>query len=491
MFLTMAVTLYTSRVVLNVLGVHDFGIFGVIGGFVSLFGFLNAAMSSATQRYLAYDVGKKNWEKLRETFNATFIIHCGIAIIIVIFCETVGLWFLNNRLNIPEDRLLAANIVYHFSVLSSALTITQVPFNALLVVRERMRVFANFSIVEVTLKLLVVYLLSLSTYDKLIFYSVLLFVVTFLITSYYKVYCLRHFEESRFKWYYDKGYYTELLQYSGWNLFGSISTVAKGQGINILLNIFFGTIMNASYTVMLQVQNAVNLFNSNFLTAIRPQIIKKYANGELHAYQKLTMSGSKFSFLLLYMLVLPIIFNIDFILKFWLGDPPDYANIFIILSLINLLIDSLSGTLMTAVQAIGKIKWYQIILGGFVFLNLPISYLVYYFYKIPELSFYVGIILAILSLVFRLLFLKKLIDFDIKCYLIKVIVPILTLVGLWYVATCLKIYNLLSANDFLTFCKSIVLITLFNFMSIVTVALTREERGWLYKSLKKYFRKII
>lgn len=490
MFLTMAVSLYTSRVVLNVLGVEDFGIYGAVAGFVSLFGFLNAAMSTATQRYLAVDTGRKDWVKLKETFNSTLVIHCFIAVAIIIFCETIGLWFLNNRLNIPEDRLNAANMVYHVSVLSSAVSITQVPFNALIIVRDRIKDFATFSIVEVILKLAIVYLLGISNSDKLVLYSVLLLSVTLIISTYYKVYCLRHFEESRFKWYFNKGYYKNLLQYSGWNLFGSLSAVAKGQGINILINLFFGTVLNASYAVMLQVQNAVNVFNSNFLMVIRPQIIKKYAGGQFEEYQRLTMQGSKFSFLLMHILIVPIVFNIDFILKLWLKNPPDFANIFIVLSLVNLLIDSFSGTLMTAVQATGKIKWYQIILGLFLFFNLPISYLVYSLYKMPELSFYVGIVLSIFSLAFRLTFLKYLINFQVEYYLMKVILPSLLIVCFTGILYHINPFGICNAINLSQFILNSVLITLINIIALLFVGLTRKERGVLFRGIEKWLNRL-
>lgn len=246
MFLTMAVSLYTSRVVLNVLGVDDFGIYGIIGGIIMLFAFLNSAMSSATQRFLAIDIGKKDWNRLSNTFNATLIIHLAIGLLIVLLGETLGLWFLKNKLNIPSGRINAAIFVYHFSLLSTAITIVQVPFNALIIARERMNVFAVLSIVEVILKLLIVYLLYVSPFDKLETYAVLLFMVTLLVSTFYKIYCLKNFKESKFRWWYDKDYYAELISYSGWNLFGNVAVVAKGQGINVILNILFGTTLNLS-----------------------------------------------------------------------------------------------------------------------------------------------------------------------------------------------------------------------------------------------------
>ena len=274
MFLTMGVSLYTSRVVLNTLGVEDYGIFSVVGGIVVLFGFFNAAMSSATQRYLAFDIGKKDDQRLHKTFNVTFIIHIGIALLIFLLAETIGLWYVNNRLNVPDTRMTAVNWVYQFSILTSLVGVMQVPFNALIIARERMNVFALLSIIDVILKLGVVYLLLIVTFDKLILYSILVFTVSLLVALGYRLYCYKHFRESSLKWYKDKAYYKELLSYSGWNLFGNIAAVARGQGINLVLNVFFGTVVNAAYGITMQIQNSVRIFVNNFQLAVNPQIIK-------------------------------------------------------------------------------------------------------------------------------------------------------------------------------------------------------------------------
>jgi O-antigen/teichoic acid export membrane protein len=272
MILTMLVSLYTSRVILNTLGIEDYGIYNVVGGVVSMFAFFNSAMSSATQRFLSYEIGRGDFEQLRKTFNATQIIHIGIAILIFILAETVGSWFVKTYLVIPSERLEAAIWVYHFSVLSFMVSIIQVPYNATIIAHERLNVYAYVSIIEVTLKLLIVFMLTWITFDKLKLYGILYFCVVFIIAVIYRVYTRRNFQESRFEVVKDKKLYKTLINYSGWNLFGNIAGVAKGQGVNIILNIFFGPAVNAARGIAMQVQAAVNSFVSNFQMAVNPQI---------------------------------------------------------------------------------------------------------------------------------------------------------------------------------------------------------------------------
>jgi O-antigen/teichoic acid export membrane protein len=339
MFLTMGVSLYTSRVVLNTLGVEDFGIYSVVVGVISLLGFFNAAMSSATQRFLAMDIGRENGENLHKTFNSALIIHVGIAFLVLLIAETVGLWFLNHKLNLPDSRMGVANFVYQFSILTAMVKILQVPFNALIIVRERMGVFALISIIEAILNLLVVYLLYLFPYDKLTTYAILLFIPSLIIVVVYKMYCLQNFKETTFSLYKDTALYKTLISYSGWSLFGNMAAVAKGQGINILLNIFFGTIVNAAYGIMMQVQNAVNSFVLNFQMAVNPQIYKSYVQGNMQQMHRLMFQSSKFSYYLMFVLISPVIVNINFILSWWLKNPPPYTGVFFNLKIINLIIE--------------------------------------------------------------------------------------------------------------------------------------------------------
>lgn len=407
MILTMLVSLYTSRVVLNVLGVSDYGTYNVVGGVVTMFGFFNGAMASATQRFLSFDLGREDYVHLRKTFNATQIIHIGIALLIFILAETIGLWFLNTKLNLPEGRMDAARWVYHFSVLSFTVSIMQVPYNSLIIARERMSVYAYVSILEVVLKLLVVFLLTWIAYDKLKLYGVLLFAVTLVITTIYSLYTLKHFDETLFEIVKDKALYKTLISYSSWNIFGGLAGIAKGQGVSIILNIFFGTVVNAAQGIASQVSGAINSFVVNFQMASNPQIVKSFAADNKDHMNNLVVRTSKFSFYLLFALTLPVMLDIDYILKLWLKIVPNFTSIFTILTLVNALIDTVSGPLMTALQATGKIKVYQSVVGILLILNLPISYLLFRFGFPPKTTFIVSICIAVIAFLFRVYLTKK------------------------------------------------------------------------------------
>src|SRR5690606_27841001 len=326
MLLVMGVSLFTSRIVLRELGVSDYGVYSLVGGIVAMFGFFNAAMSSATQRYLSFDIGKEDATQLKKTFSAVLTIHVGIAVLVLILAESIGLWYVNHKMVFPPERSFAVNIVYQFSVAASLLGIIQVPYNALIIARERMNVYAYVSILEVSLKLIIVFLLMYFGNDKLITYSILTFVVSLIIRIIYQVYCRKQFIESHYRFEYDKLYYKELIAYSGWNLFGNIAVVARSQGNNVVLNLSFGVVANAAYGITVVVQGAISSFITNFQVAVNPQITKGFAKGDLKSMQKLINQASKFSFLMALLLVSPILLNLDFILKTWLVAPPKFAN---------------------------------------------------------------------------------------------------------------------------------------------------------------------
>lgn len=487
MFLIMGVTLYTSRVVLQQLGVSDFGIYSLVGGIVAMLGFFNAAMSSATQRYLSFDIGKGDFDRLQKTFSATLTIHILIAVLALVLAETFGLWYINYKMVFPDDRLYAVNLVYQFSVLTFLLGIIQVPYNSLILARERMSVYAYVSIIEAILKLAIVFLLVLGK-DKLQLYAILTFLVAFIIRIIYQVYCRNKFEESKYKFEYDKVYFGELLSYSGWNLFGNFAAVAKGQGVNMVLNLFFGTIVNAAYGVTIQIQGAVQMFVSNFQMAVNPQIIKSFASGDIENMKKVVFTSSKFSFYLLVILICPFLIHVEQILSLWLGIVPASAAVFCQLALISLLIDAISGSLMIAVQATGKVKWYQIILGSFIFLNLPISYLILYRGGEDYYVFIVLIIITLLTLIFRLFFLKKILGYEPLDYFIKVLMPLLKVSVV--LITCYFILNkyiigYLNTTNFIVFFFSVLLEMFFIIIVIWFVGINKEEREFFIEIVKK------
>jgi O-antigen/teichoic acid export membrane protein len=434
MILTMLVSLYTSRVVLNTLGVEDYGTYNVVGGVVTMFGFFNGSMGSATQRFLSFEIGQKDYIQLRKIFNTAQIIHIGIALIIFFLAETIGLWFVTTHLNLPEGRMEAARWVYQYSILSFMVSITQLPYNAIIIAREEMSVYAYISILEVVLKLFIVFMLTWISFDKLKLYGILIFVVSFVVAAIYRIYTLRHFDETRFELVKDKSLYKILISYSGWNLFGGIASVTKIEGVSIILNIFYGTVVNASQGVANQVSAAVTSFVGNFQMASNPQIIKSYAAEDKEYMTKLVIRTAKFSFYLLFILTLPVMLEIDYILKNWLKLVPGYTAVFTILILINALIDTVSGPLMTALQATGEIKLYQAVVGILLILILPISYLLFKYGYPPQFTFIVSISIAIVAFIFRLLLAKKQIpEFSIRQFLQEIVIrniPVILLSGL-------------------------------------------------------------
>jgi len=494
MLLTMGVSLYTSRVVLDVLGVEDYGIYSLVGGIVLLFAFFNSAMSSATQRFLAYDIGRKDDERLRNTFNATLFIHVGIAILILILAETIGLWFVNNKLNFPIARIEAIRWIYQFSVFTFLIGVVQVPFNSLIIARERMNVYALMSIIEVVLKLIIVYVLVVFDYDKLKLYATLIFIVSLIVALFYQLYCLRYFKEARLKWYYDKQYFNTLIAYSGWNLFGNIAGVAKGQGVNIVLNLFFGVGVNAAYGIMLQVQGAVNAFVTNFQLAVNPQIIKSYASNDRERTMWLIFKSSKFSFFLLLMIALPIIYNIDFVLQLWLKNPPPYSASFVKLCLINILIDSISGPLMTGAQATGKIKWYQIIVGSLVFLNLPVAYILLSITKVPDHIFYVSIVISLITFNFRIFFLKAGMNMSFRAFYKHVVFRIVAVTSIILTLLYLASINYHIEKSLIIVITESSIITVVLLLLVLTIGMDKDEkinlRGIAIKMQKKWLKRI-
>ncbi|WP_299006386.1 oligosaccharide flippase family protein [uncultured Tenacibaculum sp.] len=479
MFLTMGVGLYTSRLVLDALGVVDYGVYGLVGGIVTTFAFLNSAMASATQRYLSFDIGKNDIERLKKTFNATLNIHILIAFIILILAETIGLWFVNYQLNIPSDRMVAANWVYQFSVFAFILNVIQVPYNALLFAREHMSVYAYVSILETILKLIIVLILVQVNTDKLILYAILTFIVAFVIRMIYKLYCKKHFKESVYKFYWDKAYYKELMSYSGWNLFGNIAAVARGQGSNILLNLFFGPIANASYSLTVMVQGVVGSFVSNFQVAVNPQIIKNYAKGDKDASINLIYKSAKFSYFGMLILVVPLLINLDYVMNLWLKEVPAYAIEFIRLALVCSMIETLSNPLMSGLQATGKIKLYQVIVGTLVFLNFPLIWLLFKYTNLPISLYWSYLLIAIISLLFRLYFIQNLMKVNINQFFSKVLLRIslvsLSIVVLYYLGG----NYLIESEKFLLFIVKTIITVLIIVLITSMIGLTKGERRFI------------
>lgn len=428
MLFSMLVSLYTSRVVLNTLGVEDYGIYNVVGGVVAMMGVLNGAMATSVQRFLNYELGAGNSEKLQQTFSMSLNIYALFALIFVILAETIGVWFLNTHLQIPQERLLAANYVFQFSIFATVISLMSNPYNASIVAHERMDVYAYTSILEVLAKLGIVYLLMVITFDKLIGYGIFLTITSCLVTIAYYLFCKKHFAECRYKLYWDKSLFSQLFSYFSWNLFGSTSAVAKTEGLNILINMFFNPAVNAARGIACQINNVLMQFFNNFFTAVRPQIIKYYAQGDTVSMIDLVFRSTKYSFFLCLLVSLPILIEAPYLINFWLGQTPEYTVIFTRLIVIISVIEALAAPIMTMAHATGKIKLYQFVVGMIMILNIPISYCILkYFFHNAIIVYVVSLMLTVIAFVVRLWVVKRLIDFSIQQYFKAIIMRILML----------------------------------------------------------------
>lgn len=415
--LIMLVSLYTVRVVLNTLGAEDYGIYNVVAGVVVLFSFVNNAMATSVQRFLNFYLGKNDTEKTRNVYSASLVIHGVICLIFVVLAETFGLWFVNAKLNIPTGRSNAAFWCYQAAVITTLANIMRVPYNAVIIAYEKMSFFAGLSIVEAVLKLSVVFLLKITHLDKLVFYSFLLAGVSFIILAIYKFYCNKKFEIAHYRRNQDKGLGKELVSFSGWSLFGAVANVANTQGTNIVLNIFTNVTVNAAMGIANQVNAAVYSFVSNFQTAFNPQLVKNYAAGEKKEFQTLVNRSAKFSFYLLWLIVLPVYANCSFLLSIWLKNVPQYSVEFVRLVLIFSLIESLNGPLWISIQATGKIRAYQIIIGIINILNLPFSIAAFCLGSNPYWILYIRIALNCFAFAIRVLLSKKYFGLSVRLFL--------------------------------------------------------------------------
>jgi O-antigen/teichoic acid export membrane protein len=424
--LIMLVSLYTVRVVLNTLGAEDYGIYNVAAGVVTMFGFLSNSMATATQRYLSFELGQGDFEQLKKVFNLSITIYVLIGIMILFLAETFGLWFVNHKLVIPENRMAAARWIYQFAILSFMFTMITAPYMASVIAHENMQVYAYVSIVEVFLKLVIVYCLRLFPVDKLMLYGVLMFAVTFINTGIYRFICTKKYDECRFRFYWNYALFKELTSYVGWNLFGTVSWMVKNQGINILLNIFFGPIVNAARAVAMQVSTAVNNFAQNFITAVRPQIVKSYASGNKEQMLRLVFLTTRAAFFLLLFFIVPLQLELALVLKLWLKDVPEYVVAFTRILLINTFIDSMGSPLASALHATGKVKSFQVISGIIFIGNLPVSLVVLLLGFSAVSVQVIGVILSVIVFLVRLFVLARQIQFSIWYYIKSTLIPSIT-----------------------------------------------------------------
>ena len=463
MFLIMGVTFFTTRVVFQTLGVDDYGVYNTIGGIVILFSFINNALLTTTQRYLNFYYGKNDNDKAGQYFSACLVSFICIGVIISILSELAGLWFIRNKMVMPADREIAAEWVLHISVIVNFINIIRSPYHACLVANEKFDFYSYLSILEVFLKLAIVYFLTFSPYDKLISYNILILIVTLVIFLAYKLFCNLKYKESLYKEVSDKSLYKEVITFSSYSLLGNAANVCSQQGTALILNTFCGVIVNASVGISNQVSSGIYNFVSNFQTAFNPRLVKQYAQGNFDKLSRTIFQVSKFSFYLLFILVLPIISICNELLELWLTEVPKYTAEFCMLTLCFMLIDTLAAPLWITIQAYGKIKNYQFITSMIILCNIPLSYVVLWLELSPTYVFIVRIAINFIAYMYRFLFVKNILQVEIKNYMQEVLMPILKIVTLCFIVYIL--INLYISNIFTTtilmLLASIVIIYLF------------------------------
>lgn len=469
MFLTMIVGFYTSRVVLNTLGVQDYGIYGVVGGVIAMMGFLNAAMAGATSRFLTFELGRGDSARLARTFSSALIIHMGIALVVMVLGETVGLWFLCNKLVIPPGRMEAAHWVYQLSILSSMIGITQAPYDASIISHEKMNVYAYVEILNSLLKLAIVYLLVLGHFDKLKLYAVLTLAVSVTIKMIYRVYCLRHFKETHFHWVWDKAILKPMLSFSGWDLYGNACVTARQQGINFLINMFFGVTLNAASSIATTVTGMISGLVFNVITAFRPQIIKQHAQNKIEEMQSLMTNAAVITIILYGILLTPCFFEMPLLLHIWLGIVPAHAVDFCRILLFSSTIGLINSIVNIGIHATGDIKKISLITGSIFLLSLPA---VYIFFKLKfdvDYAYFTLVFVNLLVVTSDLIILKKQIKNIHILAIVKSIAASLTVVAISALPTYwvyLNIHESLLRLCIITIINTILLLSISYFFFI-------------------------
>ena len=485
MLFLLVISLLTSRYVLQALGVTDYGIYNVVGGFVSFFSLISGSLTSASSRFINYEIGKGKEERLITVFSTSVIVHYAIAIIIAILCETIGLYYLNNYMVIPESRLVAANWCFQISIFNFCTNIITIPYNSAIIAHEKMSTFAYVSIFEGVSKLLICFVIMFSKFDHLILYALLMLTVQLIVRLIYQLYCKRNFKEcKKVKLIIDKPYIKQMFSYSGWHIIGNGSGVLKNQGVDLIINYFFGPVLNAAKGVANAVLSAVSGFASNFMIAINPQITQSYAREDLDFMFSLVYRGARFSYYLLFFLSLPIIINADCILHIWLTEVPDHAVLFVQLALIITMISSVSNPLIIAQNATGNVRNYQLIVGGVQLLNLPLCYVAFKLGMQPEAAYFVAIAVEVLSLLARL----YMIPFTIKEFkptiFIKEVIVRCSLITVLSVLPPVLLYAF-TEQGLVTFIINVVLCFVCSGLCVLFLGCTSAERTFLLSKAKE------
>ena len=427
MFVIMAVSLYASRVILQTLGASDYGLYNVIAGFVSLFTFVNSTLTAGTQRFLSYSLGKADKAYTEGVFNTAFIVHLLFALFFFVMIVPIGYWYISEHLNVPLGRECAAMWVFLFAVLSTMVNVMQVPFNAAITSHEKFSIYAYMSLYDAAMKLLIVYLLQLSSFDNLVFYAILYFVVTLSTAFIYVIYCRCNIAECRMilRHGFDKKIFKEIGAFAGWNTIGSLASLSSGQGVNLVINYFLGTLINAARGISVQVTGIINQFVTNFMTAVNPQIIKLYADKNIDEMYKLGLNASKFGALLMICICIPFIIEMDYILYLWLGVVPEHTGIFTTLSLLQAIVTAVYTPIVTMLHATGRMKYPNIFCGFMLLLIVPVTYILLWANINVDYVIALNITPWVFALFISLCFLHKYTRVDISRYFSEVILKII------------------------------------------------------------------
>ncbi len=488
MLVMMVITLYTSRVVLNVLGVEDYGIYNLVGGVVSLFSAVSTTLNVAINRFITYELGKGDKDNLKKVFSTSVNIQLIVIVIFLLIAETIGLWYLNNKMVIPQDRLNAANWCFQFSIITFAINLISVPYNSAIIAHERMSAFAYIAIIESVGKLVIAWAIMITSNDKLIVYSLYMVVFAFIIRTIYVFYCKRHFEECTYHLVFESDMMKQMFGFVGWAFIGVTSWALQTYGFVVLINLFFGPVVNAAYAIAVQVQSAIVAFTNNFMMALNPQITKAYAANNKEYMFKLIFQGARFSAYIMLILALPIFFNTHYILLLWLKQVPEHTVLFVQLIIVLSMFSCLSGTLTTAQIAYGKIRNYQLVVSPIGLLNIPISYLLYSMGFSPETILVVAIVLSQAALIASLVMLRGMIGISISQYLKNVylnvfIVALVSLIIPLYLSFYLD-------ESFLHFFQLTIVSVFCTLLAVLYMGLKDKERKMVYNKISLAAKKI-
>lgn len=489
MLFVMVITFYTSRVILQTLGVTDYGIYNVVGGVVLMIDFVRGPLNAAAMRFLTYELGRQNKEKLAKIFACTLNIQIVIGALLVILVEIIGLWFFYNKLVIPYERMNVAFWVFQFSVITMFFDYTQIPYSASITSHEDMAVYAYVGLYEAISKLAIVYFIQMCSWDKLWLYAFLIMTNKMLVMVYYRIYSIHHYEECHFRLFWDKKIYTNIVSYASWNLFGGFAVICEGQGLNILLNLFFGPVVNAARAISVQVQSAVTLLVSNFLTAVRPQVIKNFANKKYDEMYKLTFDTSKYAYFLMFIFILPILFELNSILELWLGNTvPTHTPAITTVILITSLINTIDQSYLLAFHAIGKVKFGNIVGGTFMMLTVPLGYISLKLGMPPVSVYFIVMVVNVISTIFDFFLIHHYVPFKIMRVIKETLMPmmIVTLISIVLPACLVCLYP----PSWMRMIINVSLTIIVTLLTIIYFGLQKTERSAIFTMLNNKIREL-